>query len=305
MSFTAKDVKELRDQTGAGMMACKEALKENNGDIELATDYLRKKGLAAAQKKQTRTAAEGKIVTAVEGNLGILLEVNCETDFVSKGDDFQQFSDMIANVALKNKPKTIEELITMTAPSGKTVSEEVNQMTLKCGEKVDVRRLEITELSKGGLISSYNHGGRIGVIASVETEADVTAPLFQDLVKDLGMHIAAASPRFVNSSDIDESFKERESAIYTAQLKEEGKPETMIPKIVQGKLGKLASEVCLMEQSFVKDPDQKIKALLASVGKEIGGVITVTSFQKLNLGEGIEKREDNLADEVAKMTGQK
>jgi len=215
MSISASTVKELREKTGAGMMDCKKALNECSGDLEKAVDFLRKKGLAAAQKKQSRVAAEGAIGSYIHGGkIGVLVEVNCETDFVAKNDDFKNF------------------------------------------------------------------------------------------VKDVAMHIAAADPKFLKAEDMDESFRNREAEIYSAQLKDQGKPENMIPKIVEGKLSKLASEVCLYDQAFVKNPDVKIGDLVNELTLKIGEKIAIRRFVKFNLGEGIEKREDNLADEVAKMTGQ-
>lgn len=288
MAITASAVKELREQTGAGMMACKNALKETDGNIEAAVDYLRKKGLAAAQKKQSRIAAEGAVATVVNGNKGVIVEVNCETDFVSKGDEFQGFAKSIGEWALSNKPSDINEL-------KNAKSAEVNELTLKCGEKVDIRRF--IGVDTAGVLGSYNHGGKIGVLVNLES-ADKGEKV-QELARDLAMHVAAASPTFLNADDIDEDFKAREAAIYKAQLLEEGKPENMIEKIIMGKLNKLAKQVCLLEQPFVKDPDMSVKKLIAAAGSDI----KVIAFHKLNLGEGIEKKEDNLADEVAKMTG--
>ncbi len=242
MSFTASDVKKLREMTGAGMMACKKALTESEGNVEAAVDHLRKKGLAAAKKKQSRIAAEGAVVTATEGNKAVVVEVNCETDFVSKGDDFQNFATQIANDILKEGYADIAAL--------KTAKEEiVNELTLKIGEKIDLRRFEAQETT--GAFGTYNHGGRIGVIVNVETAGDKSSAEFQELLKDLAMHVAAADPKFVSANDIDEDFKNKEAEIYRGQLKEEGKPENMIEKIVLGKLNKLASEVCLLEQKFI------------------------------------------------------
>lgn len=294
MAITAGDVKKLRELTGAGMMACKEALGETNGDVEAAVDYLRKKGLAAAQKKQSRIAAEGAVATLVAGNKAVVVEVNCETDFVSKGDDFQNFANSIAKYALESEPADINVLKDAKAT-------EVNELTLKCGEKVDIRRFEL--LKSEGVIGSYNHSGRIGVLVNLKTTANGEA--VEELARDLAMHVAAAGPKFINASDIDETFKQKEAEIYAGQLKEEGKPENMIEKIVQGKLAKLAKEVCLLEQAFVKNPDITVKKLIEDVAKTAGADIAVAAFSKINLGEGIEKKEDNLADEVAKMTGQK
>lgn len=293
MSFSASDVKKLRETTGAGMMDCKKALTENGGDMDAAVDFLRKKGLAAAQKKQSRIAAEGAVASLVEGNTGVLVEVNCETDFVSKGDDFKAFANEVANYILKESPADIAAL--------KTAKEsEVNELTLKIGEKIDIRRFEV--INTEGALGSYNHGGRIGVLVNLQG-ADASNEKVSELLKDLSMHVAAAAPKFLSSDDIDETFKKKEAEIYAAQLKEEGKPENMIEKIVQGKLKKLSSEVCLLEQKFVKDPDTTVGKLVQAVAKEVGADLTVGGFKVLNLGEGIEKKEDNLADEVAKMTG--
>ena len=289
MSISAADVKKLREQTGAGMMDCKKALSETAGDFEKAVDYLRTKGLAAAAKKQSRVAAEGTVVTVVEGNVGVAVEVNCETDFVAKGEDFQGFARDVAGVVLKESPADIAALKELT-------NEASTQLTLKCGEKVDVRRFVRAE-STEGFISAYNHGGKIGVLVALNS-AD-TSEKAQELGKDLAMHVAAADPKFLSGDDINEDYKKREAEVYAAQLKEQGKPENMIPNIVQGKLKKLASEICLLEQKFVKNPDLTVGKLLT----ESGTGLTVKEFFKLNLGEGIEKREDNLADEVAKMTG--
>lgn len=303
MAITAKDVKSLREMTGAGMMACKNALTETEGDLEKAVDFLRAKGLAAAQKKASRIAAEGGVATLVEGQLGVIVEVNCETDFVSKGDQFQSFMNSMANHIAKNQPSSVEEMLTQKYSAEQTVSEAVSEQTLKCGEKVDIRRFNIVNLKGEGNITAYNHGGKIGVLVETTTSKNVNdKEEFSELVKDLAMHVAASSPKFMNSSDIDQDFKDREAAIYKEQLLEQGKPEAMIDKIIIGKLNKLASEVCFLEQKFVKDPDFSIKKLIAEVGKKVDAEISINSFYQMNLGEGIEKKEDNLADEVAKMT---
>ena len=293
MAITASVIKELREKTGAGMMACKTALKETDGDFEAAVDYLRKKGLAAAEKKQSRTAAEGIVVNLIEGDNAVILEVNCETDFVAKGDDFRNFASEMASFAIANNVESSESLREQKA-------EAINELTLKCGEKIDLRRM-IT-MGSNNKIGHYNHGGKIGVLIEAKTSA--SGDKLDELLKDISMHVAAASPSFLKASDIDETFKEREAKIYTEQLKEQGKPEQMIPNIVQGKLKKLASEVCLMEQKFVKNPDLTISAHVDAVSKELGSPVELISFKSLVLGEGVEKRVDNLADEVAKMTGQ-
>ena len=303
MAFTAKDVKELREKTGAGMMDCKKALTENNGDIEAAIDFLRQKGLAAAAKKATRVAAEGLIGGVVEGNVGALVEINCETDFVAKNDDFKGFVTTVANHLVTSSATTVEELKN-DKMGGSTLQEVIQELTLKIGEKIDVRRFLKRNLSGEGKVGSYIHGGKIGVLVEVATDsADVTKkPEFQELVSDLCLHVAASDPKFLTADQIDEDYKQREAKVYRAQLLEQGKPENMIDNIIKGKLNKLASEICLMDQKFVKDPDFSIAKLVKSIEEKVGGKITINGFDKINLGEGIEKKEDNLADEVAKMT---
>jgi elongation factor Ts len=304
MAITASDVKNLRETTGAGMMACKKALTECGGDFEKAVDYLRAKGLAAAAKKQSRIAAEGMIGAAVDGNTGVLVEVNCETDFVAKNDDFKNFVNNIVAHILKNNPSNVEDLKAQTLDGQSiTVTEAVNEATLKIGEKIDIRRFSISTLSGNGKIGSYTHNGKIGVLVNVTADKDVSGNNdFNNLINDLTLHVAAAGPKFLTADEIDEEYKNREAEVYAAQLREQGKKEEMIPNIIKGKLNKLASEICLMDQKFVKDPDFSIKKLVEKVGKDIGATLTVNSFEKLNLGEGIEKKQDNLADEVAKMT---
>jgi elongation factor Ts len=304
MAYTAADVKNLRETTGAGMMDCKKALDET-GDFQKAVDYLRAKGLAAAAKKQSRVAAEGMIAAVVKGKIAALVEVNCETDFVAKNDAFQAFATTAANVAVHANLSTVEELLNAKTANGLTIKDNVSELTIKIGEKIDLRRLEMMKLEGNGLIGSYVHSGKIGVLTRVETDKDVSAnDAFKDLVKDLCMQIAAADPKFLSANEIDETYKAKEAEIYAAQLKEQGKPEAMIPNIVKGKLAKLASEVCLYEQAFVKDPDTTISKLVEKVSKETGATIKITKFIKLNLGEGIEKKSENFAEEIAKLTGQ-
>jgi elongation factor Ts len=303
MAYTAADVKNLRETTGAGMMDCKKALDET-GDFQKAVDYLRAKGLAAAAKKQSRIAAEGLIYAAVKGKLAAMVEVNCETDFVAKNSDFQNFANTVANVAVDANVNNVDALLGAKAPNGLTVKDNISELTIKIGEKIDVRRIETLNLDGNGMIGSYVHSGKIGVLCKVETDKDVTSnDAFKDLVKDLCMQIAAANPQFLNANDIDENYKAKEAEIYAAQLKEQGKPEAMIPNIVKGKLNKLASEVCLYEQSFVKDPDTTIGKLIENTAKTVGASIKVTKFIKLNLGEGIEKKSENFAEEIAKISG--
>ncbi len=304
MAYSAADVKNLRETTGAGMMDCKKALDETSGDFQKAVDFLRAKGMATAAKKQSRVAAEGMIAAAVKGKLAALVEVNCETDFVAKNDAFQEFTNTAANIAVDGKIESVDALLSAKGPNGTALKDQVTELTLKIGEKIDLRRVELMKLDGEGMIGSYVHSGKIGVLVRVETDKDVTGnEAFKELVKDLSMQIAAANPQFLNAGEIDENFKAKEAEIYAAQLKEQGKPEAMIPNIVKGKLNKLASEVCLYEQSFVKDPDQSVGKLIESVAKTTGASIKVTKFIKMNLGEGIEKKTENFAEEIAKLSG--
>jgi elongation factor Ts len=303
MAYTAADVKNLRETTGAGMMDCKKALDETQ-DFQKAVDYLRAKGLAAAAKKQSRIAAEGLIAGVVKGKLGALVELNCETDFVAKNDAFQAFVHTAANVAVDGKLNSVATLLAAKGPKGLTLQDEVSELTIKIGEKIDLRRVELMTLEGNGLIGSYVHSGKIGVLCRIEADKDVSNnEAVKELAKDLCMQIAAANPTFLNASEIDETFKAREAEVYAAQLKEQGKPEAMIPNIVKGKLNKLATDVCLYEQTFVKDPDTTVAKLIETVSKAAGATLKVTKFTKFNLGEGIEKKQENFAEEIAKLSG--
>lgn len=304
MNFSASDVKELREKTGAGMMDCKKALTETSGDLEKAVDYLRAKGLAAAAKKASRIAAEGLVGAVVEGNTGVVVEVNCETDFVAKNSDFVAFVNEVAAHLLTSNAKDVEALSNEKI-GGLTVAEKMQELTLKMGEKIDVRRFAKRAINGSGKVGSYVHTGKIGVLVEVATDKDVASnDDFSELVGDLCLHVAAADPKFLSGDEIDEEFKRREAEVYEAQLKEQGKPDNMIPNIVKGKLAKLASEVCLLEQKFVKNPDMTVADLVNQVSSKLGTKLTINGFNRMNLGDGIEKKQDNLADEVAKMTQQ-
>ena len=284
-------------------MDCKKALTENDGDIEKAVDFLRQKGLAAAAKKASRVAAEGMIGAVVEANKGALIEVNCETDFVAKNEDFKNFVGKVANMLLTTSATDVEALKSEKL-EGSTLQETIQELTLKIGEKIDVRRFVTRKLDGEGKVGSYVHGGKIGVLVEVSADSAEAAkkPEFLELVNDLCLHVAAADPKFLTANEIDEDYKAREAKIYEAQLKEQGKPENMIGNIIKGKLNKLASEICLMDQKFVKNPDLSIAKLLKEVEGKTGAKLAINGFDKINLGEGIEKKEDNLAEEVAKMT---
>lgn len=297
MAISAKDVKELREKSGAGMMDCKKALTECDGDMEKAIDFLRTKGLAAAQKKQSRVAAEGTIAIEVAGGRAAMVEVNCETDFVGKNEAFVGFAGDVAKYAIETEGS-------FTAEEGK-IKEDVTQLTLKLGEKISFRRAKYVKLGGNGIIGSYVHGGKIGVLVELSSDADIAGNAdAQELAKNVAMHVAAASPKFLKGDDMDADFIKREEEIYKTQLIEQGKPEKMIPNILKGKISKLASEVCLLEQKFVMDPDSAVKKYVAETAKKIGNNVEIAGFEMFRLGEGIEKKEDNLADEVAKLTGQ-
>jgi len=305
-NYSAEDVKKLREKTGSGMMDCKKALDETDGDFNAAVELLRVKGAKDVGKREGRNASAGIVSGIVSNKIdGAFVEVNCETDFVAKNDDFINFTNTCANIAVDANINSIEGLLACKAPNGLTVKENISELTIKIGEKIDVRRVLVDKLDGHGMIGTYVHSGKIGVLCKVETDKDVTTnEAFKDLVKDLCMQITAANPQFLTGNEIDEGFKAKEAEIYAAQLKEQGKPEAMIPNIVKGKLAKLASEVCLYEQSFVKDPDTTVGKLIEATSKTVGASIKVTKFIKFNLGEGIQKKEDNFAEEVAKMTGQ-
>lgn len=286
MAITAALVKELRERTQAGMMECKKALVETNGDIEAAVEYMRKAGLAKADKKSGRTAAEGAVVckTSDDGKAAILVEVNCETDFVTKGDDFQNFADEVAEVAIKNLPDDIDELLKLKMASGDTVADATKALIAKIGENINVRRYS-KAVTDGGIIGSYIHGSRIGVLTSIKGGTE-------ELARDIAMHVAASKPICVSSDEVPAEVIEKEKEIYSAQAAESGKPAEIIEKMVMGRINKFLKEITLMGQPFVKDPDQTIEKLLKAANA------TVESFFRLEVGEGIEKKEENFADEV-------
>lgn len=290
--FTAKDVMALRERTGAGMMDCKKALTECNGDAEKAIDFLREKGLAAAAKKAGRIAAEGIVGSYMtdDRKVGVIVEVNCETDFVAKTDDFKAFVATIARqIAVKN-PATVEELMeqTLVDDPAKTVNMLLNEAVAKIGEKISIRRFQRAE----GVVDTYVHlGGKIGVLVDVEGEA------VAEKLHDVAMQIAAAKPNCISRDDVNQADVEKEKEILRAQALNEPKPkpEAIIEKMVNGRIEKYYKEVCLMEQPFVKDQDQ-------SVGQMVGGAFKVLSFTRFEMGEGLQKREDNFAEEVMSQT---
>ncbi len=285
MAITAALVKELRERTGAGMMECKKFLTETNGDIDAAIESMRKAGMAKADKKAGRVAAEGLIAieTSEDGKTAMILEVNSETDFVTKGDDFREFVEAIADTVMKNKPKTLEELLVLPLADGTTVEDRRKQLVAKIGENITVRRFEMIDNADN--VASYKHGERIGVIVELEGGD-------QELGRDLAMHIAASRPVCVAEEDVPAEALEKEREIFSAQAAESGKPENIIEKMVEGRLKKFLKEVTLLGQPFVKDPDQTVEQLLKANNA------AVKRFIRFEVGEGIEKKDENFADEV-------
>ncbi|MBR0444005.1 MAG: elongation factor Ts [Clostridia bacterium] len=290
--FTAKDVMALRERTGAGMMDCKKALTECDGDAEKAIDYLREKGLAAAAKKAGRIAAEGIVGSYVtdDRKVGVIVEVNCETDFVAKTDDFKNFVTTVAKQIAATDPADVETLLEqpLVSDNAVTVNMLLNQAVAKIGEKISIRRFVRNE----GIVDTYVHlGGKIGVIVDVEGGDD------PQKLHDIAMQIAAAKPTCISRADINQDDVEKEKEILRAQALNEPKPKpaAIIEKMVSGRIEKYYKEVCLMEQPFVKDQDVTVSSM-------INGAFTVKSFTRFEMGEGLQKREDNFVDEVMSQT---
>ncbi|MDM5226186.1 translation elongation factor Ts [Cytobacillus sp. NJ13] len=287
MAITAQMVKELREKTGAGMMDCKKALQETDGDMEKAIDFLREKGIAKAAKKGDRIAAEGLTSVKVDGNEAVILEVNSETDFVAKNEGFQTLVKEIAEHLLANKPASVEEAAGQTMANGATLESHINSAIAKIGEKLSLRRFEIKTKTDSDAFGAYLHmGGRIGVLTVIEGTTD------EDAAKDVAMHIAALNPKYVSRDEVSQDEVERERQVLTQQALNEGKPENIVAKMVEGRLGKYFEDVCVNDQAFVKNPDQKVGKFVESKGGKI------LEFVRYEVGEGIEKREDNFAEEV-------
>jgi len=300
--ITAQMVKELRERTGAGMMDCKKALSEANGDSEKAVEILREKGLAAAAKKAGRIAAEGLVKTYVseDGKTASIVEVNCETDFVAVNEDFVTFADNVAKQAAATKATAIEELVEekYIAGTDKTVQETVNELIAKIGENMAVRRFSKLAVENGTIASYIHGGGRIGVLVKVECEKD--SDVLAAVAKDVAMQVAATNPLFLNRDAVDNESLEKEKEIYRVQALNEGKPEKIVEKMVVGRVQKYYKENCLVEQVYVKNPDLTIEKYLQEKSKEVGAPITVAAFVRFEKGEGIEKKEENFAEEVQK-----
>jgi len=303
--ITASAVNELRQKTGAGMMDCKKALTETAGDLEKAIDVLRKKGLSAAAKKAGRVAAEGQVTALVQGNVGVVLELNCETDFVGMGPEFKAIADAVATQVATKNPADIDALQTTTTANGKDVKTVITEAVAKIGENIQVRRFNRFETA-GGLLGSYIHaGGKIGVLLELGSDnaAALQKPEATQLAKDLCLHVAANKPLYLIPSEIAPDVLAREREIARDQAKASGKPEAFLDKIIDGKLAKFAQEICLLEQGFVKDPDTTVKKLLDAESKKLGGKLSVVRFARFELGEGIEKKKDDFAAEVAAASG--
>ena len=305
-AVTAALVKQLRDQTGAGMMDCKAALTESGGDLEAAVDWLRKKGLAAAAKKAGRVASQGLVGLEVAGPRGALVEVNSETDFVARNQDFQNLVRAIARLALETGGD-LERLTAASVPgSGRSVADEIVQAIAVIGENINLRRSAVVEVGEG-VVGAYVHGalapglGSIGVLVGLQSTGDPER--LAALGKQLAMHVAAAKPEAVSIDRLDAATLERERAIYAEQARASGKPDNIIDKIVEGRVRKFYEEAVLLEQAFVIDPDLKVRAAIDRVAEEIGSSIAVTEFVRFALGEGLSGPTGNLAEEVAQLAG--
>ena len=282
--ITAALVKELRERTGSGMMECKRALQETSGDIEAAVDLMRKAGQAKADKKASRVAAEGLIIIRQSSSGSAMTEVNCETDFVTKNDDFRAFADAVTEMALEHELADLDTLLAANMANGRSVEQNRRDCIAKIGENINVRRF-VRVTTTGGVLGSYLHGTRIGVL--VELEGGDT-----DLARDIAMHIAASRPLCISAHEVPAEFLAREKEIFAAQAATSGKPANIIDKMVEGRLRKYLEEITLLGQPFVKDPEQSVEKLLQSRKAK------VLRFERFELGEGIEKKSDNFAAEV-------
>ena len=303
--ITAAAVKELRERTGAGMMDCKKALGETQGDMEAAIDWLRTKGLAAAAKKAGRTAAEGLVGVAVAGNRGAVVEVNSETDFVAKNEQFQEFVRTVADLALQGSGN-VENLLSASWPAGGTVQEKLTSNVATIGENQSLRRTAVLQVNDG-VVVSYVHNsvapglGKIGVLVALESAADKGA--LESLGKQLAMHIAAANPQALTGVELESATIERERSTAAEKAKESGTPDAIVEKMVEGAIAKFRKENALLSQLFVMDNKTKVEDVVAAAGKQAGATITISAFVRFQLGEGIEKKESDFAAEVAAASG--
>ncbi len=298
MAVSPAMIKELRESTNAGLMDCKKALTESDGDMQAAVDWLRKKGLSKAAKVAGKIAAEGLISMKATNGKAVIVEVNSETDFVAKNENFVQFVNDMTD-AIYESDKTDVEALKSHDFNGKTFDDIIGEATAKVGEKIDVRRFEIFD----GCIHGYVHAnGRIGAVVSVET--DVCEEI-AETVKDIAMHATAMNPQYLNESEIPAEVLAKEEEVAKEQLKKEGKPEKIWDKIIPGKLKRFAKDNCLVDQTFVKDDKKSVAEALADAAKAVGGTAKITGFMRYEVGEGMEKKEENFADEVAAQMGKK
>jgi len=290
--ITAADVKKLREMSGAGMMDCKKALAETNGDLDAAVDFLRKKGLAAASKKAGRVAAEGVVLAKTEGNSAVVLEVNAETDFVSKNDKFTSFVDALADLILREKPADVAALNALDFDGSHTVEQALSQLIATIGENMSIRRFEIVAVDAGS-VGAYVHGaGKIGVLVGIKGSA---SDALNDFARGVAMHVAAANPQAIGRDDVSADAVERERAVLSERAAASGKPAEIVEKMVSGQMNKFYSENCLVEQPYVMDTDLSVGKALAKVQAD-ASIVSMVRFQ---LGEGIEKKEEDFAAEVA------
>lgn len=306
MAFTAKDVQALREKTGVGMMDCKKALVASDGDMDKAIDFLREKGLAAATKKASRIAAEGVVLTYTDeaSNVSVMIEVNSETDFVGKNEDFKSFVTATAKTVAETNPADVETLLeTKLSGDERTVKENLNDKILAIGENMNIRRFERVE----GVVASYIHaGGSVGVMVKFSTDSETAAKdEFKAMGKDVAMQVAAMSPAYLDAASVPADVIAHEKEIQMAQIKADpkmaNKPEKVLENIINGKIAKYYKENCLVDQAFVKDGDLSVSKYVEKVAKELGAEIKIDSFIRYAKGEGLQKREDNFADEVAGM----
>ena len=291
--FTGSDVIALRQKTGAGVLDCKKALTETNGDMDKAVDYLREKGMATAAKKASRIAAEGIVAAKISGNTGVLVEVNCETDFVAKGDQYKEFVNEVADYVLNNDVKDIDALV--AAKNDATVA-----ATAKIGEKIAIRRF-VKYVAEGGIVESYIHmGGKVGVLVEID---GCTCDATHELAHDVALQIAAAKPLYLTADEVPAEVLDKEKEILLAQIENDeklkSKPEMVKHKMVEGKIGKYYDENCLMNQAFVKDPSINIEKLVKNYSDKMGKTLSIKRFTRVEMGEGLEKKSNDFAAEVA------
>jgi elongation factor Ts len=307
--ISAMQVKELREATGVGMMDCKKALTENNGDIEASIDWLRAKGLAKAAKKADRIAAEGLVCVAVSGKKAVIVEVNSETDFVAKNEQFQKIVSEITALSLKvdaQNDEMLNALSQATMSNGKSVSESLLEAVASIGENMNLRRAKSLSVNSG-IVCDYVHNkvadgmGRIGVLVALETEANDAK--IADIAKQIAMHIAATAPASLSQHDIDAELVARERAVYQEQASQTGKPDNIVQGMVEGRMKKFFKEVCLLEQPFVMNPDKTVSEIVADLASELGKPVTLSGFIMFKVGDGIEKQETDFAAEVAAAAG--